>query len=50
MTVKRTERKGRRDDHRQASGEAILNLEPVATPATPEELRREIDEAHDRFD
>jgi hypothetical protein len=46
----RTDRQRHQDDQRQASGEAILNLEPVEMRETPEELRREIDKAHDRFD
>lgn len=46
----RAERQGNQDDQRRASGEAILNLEPVEIPETPEELRRQIDEAHNRFD
>jgi len=36
-------------ERRRAALEAILAAEPMPVPADPADLRRELDDAHDRF-
>jgi Ribbon-helix-helix protein, copG family len=38
-----------RDEERRRAIAALLAAEPIELPADPADLRRELDEAHDRF-